>query len=548
MRINRAGFIPTITSRFTGTVSYHHQSRNRFESRARYQSRRRQPVASLSTEPLSKPENVFEKLEKSDVVNAGVNGNDVEEMALDDDPMFAKNVTFSGMGLSEVLLEKLEMLGVKRPTGIQALSIPYLVERLAYQITTDDEDDKGVEDVEKEEGGGVVMFGAETGSGKTLGYVLPWMECVIRGGKDVKLMVVVPSRELCSQVARVVRSLGVDCVALKGGSLPEVGIGRREVRCVVGTPRMLTQYWRFGDGVRDKMIVIDEADMLLDGGFKADVERLLDCPQMKPFAHRKNFEDRVRNKNRLVFVGATYPQWQGERVKSSVNWIRKRYPGAIEMQTSDIHKKSHRVAESWQFLPTHEQRFEALKKLLLHESDLDEKIIVFGGKAATVNDVCNRLRQSDRSELEARYGGVAECHKLVEGGQRDEEVEKFRNGQVRLLFCTDLASRGLDLGAITRVVEFEFATNVVAYLHRIGRTARAGNTSGICHANHFYDEVSRPLAEAIKQRAEKGQPVVEGVFSRRRGFRRKLKKVQRMERELLALPEDQTEQSLTAVD
>ncbi|CDF40189.1 unnamed protein product [Chondrus crispus] len=373
----------------------------------------------------------------------------------------------------------------------------------------------------------VLMVGAETGSGKTLSYLLPYVDAVRRAPEArLKAIVLVPSRELCWQVAAFLKAYSEDApphVVLAGGHPPDVA-DMASVRVVIATPTALLNYFRFSQrpDASDKMIVVDEADMLLSGSFLRDVERILDQPGMKPFATRKNGPVRAVNRNRLLFVGATYPHWTGDRVKSIITWMRRRYPGVRAVQTEDIHKRSRRLRSRWRHLDTEEQRLDALLEVLESETGETDKVMVFSSKAST----CERVREAvvtrmGEGAVRDKFGEALQLHKNVHSEDRQQNLAKYRSDEGRLLFCTDLGSRGLDLGNVTRIVEFEFATNVVVYLHRIGRTARAGASGS---TDHFYDDVSKPLAEAIRERSEKEGTVVQGVFSRDRSFRRKLKK------------------------
>lgn len=492
-----------------------------------------------------------------------------------DPNMFATDKSFTSLGVSSPLAHTLATLGIATPTKTQASVVPILLSGLdmqleyAAQIRAYDQAKSALEKnlVQRvvnpapsesltspdmptpsetpisdlplqssplpdrpsrlpEDVNDVLMIGAETGSGKTLAYLLPYVQAVRTATTDLKAVILVPSRELCSQIATFLTSYfetPPPHIVLAGGQPPDVA-DIKAVKVVIATPTALLNYFRFNPkhDASDKYIVIDEADMLLSGAFLPDVERILNQPGMKPFATRKNSHLIDANRNRLLFIGATYPHWTGDRVKSIITWMRRRYPNIQAVQTEAIHKRSTRLTSRWQYLTDENARIEALHQILSNELTSEDKVMVFASKADTVRRICETMQhQLGETFISEHFGSIVQLHKLVRTEERASNLENFRNGEARLLFCTDLASRGLDLGSVTRVVEFEFASNVVAYLHRIGRTARAG-LGGV--TDHFYDEVSRPLAEAIQQRAEKETTVVEGVFSRKRSFRRKFKK------------------------
>lgn len=497
-------------------------------------------------------------------------------------PMFEPGKSFSELGLSDSVVAHLNSRGLTVPTKVQAIAVPTLLRGLRFQTGFADsvrsavdlhseseptdgtslaslcvgEDSVDVSALstnasklnmseldpsasesssstgnssalpDSSDRGDVLMLGAETGSGKTLAYLAPVLEA-IREQPDsrLKALVMVPSRELCAQVARQLAEYfpnPPNHLVLAGGQPPDVD-DVKSVRIVIATPAALLTYFRFSQRIdcNDKYIVIDEADMLLSGSFLKEVEAVLDQPGMKPFATRRNSRERALNKNRLIFVGATYPHWTGDRVKSIITWMRRRYPEMRSIQTDDVHKRSMMVTDKWMYLPTESDRIDALLRLLREDCVDSDKVMVFCGSSERVMELEESMGKQADPSLLSKFGSVVQLHKKIAGAQRGEDLASFRTGQSRLLLCTDLAARGLDLGNVTKVVEFDFSTNVVGYLHRIGRTARAG-ASGSSY--HFYDDVTRPLAEAIRQRSSADVPVVEGVFSRRRSFRRKMRK------------------------
>lgn len=474
--------------------------------------------------------------------------------------MFDQYATFSDLGISPELCEALRAAGISRPTRAQVAAIPRLLNGLKTQMEyfrdlraaetefeelqtkSDSSELAGADDAIDDTAAppleylppsppyndtdDVLLLGAETGSGKTLAYLLPFLEA-LRQFPDtgVKAVVLMPSRELCAQVLRLLRTYVPDpprALVLAGGLPPDVS-DIPSVRIFIATPAALLNHMRFSarSDKNDKYIVVDEADMLLSGSFRGEVEKILQQASMKPFATRRNTVERARNRNRLVFVGATFPHWTGERVKSIVTWMRARYPGVVEEHTDDIHRRSARLSSTWRHVKDEEDRDAALCEVL-RAAEPAEKIMVFAATATNVD----RARTAAEAGLGAaliseKFGEALTLHKNMLPAERAEALQKFSDSTARVLFCTDLASRGLDLGLVTRVLELEFASNVVGHLHRIGRTARAGARG---RTDHFYDDVSKPLAEAIRDRDDRNENVVDGVFSRNRSFRRKFKK------------------------
>lgn len=493
----------------------------------------------------------------------------VEETATVDD-FFDLNTSFSELGLSVDLCARLKSVGIERPTHVQVATIPRLLAGLERQMDfaqmlREAEGDEDLPLLPPLDVDDVMVVGAETGCGKTLTYLLPFVEAM-RRRPDATLTAVVlqPTRELCAQTVRLLMKYAPDdpitstALVLAGGGLPDVR-ALRDARIIVATPAALCQHVRFSEVAErnDKYIVVDEADLLLSGSFLTNTARALSAPSMKPFSTRRMPYSQSRNRNRLVFVGATYPHWVGERVKSVINWISKRYPSVQHVTTEGIHRRSERLASTWTQVEGDVARAEALANVFRDAETNSGRVMVFCGTAARVDALADAIgaprhmlpfalkpdvaaAAAEAASFAAaphaaaraglRDGGmsVVRLHKKMPAAARREALERFASDDADVLICTDVAARGLDMGRVTHVVEYDFADNVVGHLHRIGRTARAG-ANGRTH--HFYSEVSEPLVHAIRSRDARDENVVEGVFSRNRSFRRKYKKRLREEAE-----------------
>lgn len=458
--------------------------------------------------------------------------------------MFAVHSSFTELGISQVTADHLASIGLHIPTNAQAVAIPLLLQGLSLQaeyaaavreagttVSNDEDAELTAPNRSPDDVNDVLMLAAETGSGKTLAYLLPYVQVVQTASVNLKAIILVPSRELCDQISAFLQNYFVAAprhVILAGGAPPDPS-DMRDVRIVIATPGALLQHLRVSPrpDISDKFIVVDEADMLLTGSFLYDLERVLDQPGMKPFATRRNGPLRSVNANRLLFVGATFPHWVGTKVRSIITWMKRRYPEMRSIQTADVHRRSDRLQSRWFHIPSELNRVNELTRILCEDADSHEKVMVFFAKAETAANVCgNLLSGPNRDTIREKFGGAVQLHKLIRRADRIVNVHAFQESDVRLLFCTDLASRGLHFGHVTRVIEFDFASNVVAYLHRIGRTARAGAAG---KTDHFYDNVSRSLADAIRLKTETEAAVVDSIFSRNRSFRRKLKKQQKKE-------------------
>lgn len=371
------------------------------------------------------------------------------------------------------------------------------------------------------------VLGAETGSGKTLAYLLPAMEAVADRDKKRQypsVLVLVPNRELGTQLQRVARQLGGDtshpfrnedaCFSLglrHGGATTSLWPYRR-FECpdvLVATPSFAVNFDRDLElWASLKLVVLDEADALLDGGSKQQLDRILVAMKRVERA-RKPETPRCQR----VVVAATLPTFG---LKSVENLIGKHFGEAVRVTTADGNP-----------LPIHapvatlEQRFiridggiEDKLQAALDNIVPNERTMLF---ANTVNAVDVAASFLLKNRVRARA-----YHKRVSPEVRLETLDAFAVGDIDVLCCTDLAARGLDLPDVRHVIQLEFATNVVAHLHRVGRAARAGNSG---RATNIYDEASADLLRAIDDGPSPGSVVK--AFSRRRGFRQKIKKDRR---------------------
>jgi len=421
--------------------------------------------------------------------------------------MFADDVKFEDFDLSEPLLKSLEKCGFTSPTVVQKKVLP------ATLRATED-----------------IVIASETGSGKTLSYLLPVIDEFVRKRErdpdvkaHVRALVLVPSQELTAQIMRFVDqlNLGVKATVLAGErfTVPP------DTLIVASTPRAFGDRAELHDFADLRCIVVDEADMLLEGSFKDETTRVLDTFR-KPLSRRKIVEMERRGEEfsshpqpgqpHLIFVGATYPHWIGDKVRSVVRFIEKRYPDVLNIRTDFIHRSNPLLTETW--IDT--QGIDTVEKLVE---------VVKGGPPGQVMVFCNTVKSVDMiaealSSSPSVLGGVQAVHRSMQMSDRIRILDEFRENKFRVLVCTDLVARGMDLGSnVSHVIQYEFGPNVVNYLHRIGRTARAGYSG---QATHFYDGEQRALAEDIIRANRTG---LEAMFSRNRNFRNRKKKQFRRE-------------------
>ncbi|MCP4873058.1 MAG: DEAD/DEAH box helicase [Proteobacteria bacterium] len=358
--------------------------------------------------------------------------------------------------LLQSLLGSLAEQGLTRPTDIQQQALPPLLDGRSFV---------GV---------------AETGSGKTLAYVLPMLhqlkELDVPGAAvDVagspRGLVLVPGRELGEQVARVFKELThatrLRVRTVLGGSKKQIArqnvSGKLEV--LVATPGRLTQLMDSRQVRLDdvRMLVFDEADQMLDPGFLPVAKRIVgDCPKGV----------------QLVMFSATMPG----RLEAIIGEVFHRQP--IRVRT----KGSERVVPT---LRTDNRTVVHGRRRHLLLDVIDEApgqgTLLF----ANTREQCDKLgKWLHREDMPfARYMGQ------MDRNQRRENLARFRNGEVSLLIATDLGGRGLDIDRVERVINVHLPKDVDNYLHRVGRTARAGRKGLVVN---FVTERDKPLMEALR--------------------------------------------------
>jgi superfamily II DNA/RNA helicase len=347
--------------------------------------------------------------------------------------------------------------------------------------------------------GNDVIGQAKTGTGKTLGFGIPLLERVI-GPQDAEwptfehagraqALVVVPTRELCVQVARdldVAGSLrGVRVLSVYGGRAyePQVAALRSGVEVIVGTPGRLLDLAQQGhlDLGYVRALVLDEADEMLDLGFLPDVERIL---RLLPAGRQ------------TMLFSATMP--------GQVISLARQY------MTQPTHIRAHDPDDDGRLtvagVEQHVFRAHAMDKI-----EMLARILQAEGRGHTmVFCRTKRTAQKVSDDLAERGFAAASVHGDLGQGAREQALRAFRNGKVDVLVATDVAARGIDVEGVTHVVNYQCPEDEKTYLHRIGRTARAGNT-GI--AVTFVDWDDLPRWGLISKTLDLGIPEPEETYS-----------------------------------
>jgi len=333
---------------------------------------------------------------------------------------------FSDFGLPEELLSAIKKLGYKTPTPIQEKAIPAALQ------------------------GRDIIGAAQTGTGKTAAYALPTLARLGAPQGVPRCLVLVPTRELAMQVDEAFRKFAentADKIALLYGGVryeQQLKTLRAGAEIIVATPGRLIDLWeqRFVNLSRIEVLVLDEVDRMLDMGFIEDVSRIIRmCP---------------KNRQTLLFSATV-----NKTIREIADWAL-REPEEIDVRTGEITAEtiSHAIYPVAGY-----QKYDLLLALLEHTKY--RSVIVF----------TRTKRDADRITewLEANAIAVATMHADRTQRERIAALEGFKNGKFSVLVATDIASRGLDISGVSHVINYNVPEHPEDYVHRIGRTGRAGD-------------------------------------------------------------------------
>jgi ATP-dependent RNA helicase DeaD len=298
-----------------------------------------------------------------------------------------------------------------------------------------------------------VIGQAKTGTGKTAAFGVPMIQRINRSEDAVQGLVLVPTRELAVQVTsdlnRYGKYLSIRALAVYGGQpiYGQMQALQNTVHIVVGTPGRVIDHLSRGTLVLDdaRMVVLDEADRMLDMGFRDDIEFIL---------------RRTPNERQTAMFSATMPDEIIELTSYHMYHPEKILVSRDEIAVEEI-EQLYRVVDP-------ERKFQALCDIMSQKSV--RRALIF----------CSTKIGADRlgSKLSRVRKDIAVIHGDLTQPQRERALENFRRGRVRFLVATDVASRGLDIEGISHVVNYDLPNDPLLYFHRIGRTGRAG-ASGI---------------------------------------------------------------------
>ena len=334
---------------------------------------------------------------------------------------------FEDMLLSKKLLNAIEDMGFEEPSPIQAETIP-------LALTGKD-----------------VIGQAQTGTGKTAAFGIPTVEQIDEKNKYIQALILTPTRELAIQIAEEFNKIGkykkVKTLPVYGGQMIDRQIRalRSGVKIVVGTPGRLVDHIRRNTIKLDhvKMLVLDEADEMLDMGFIEDIEEI-----MSQLAQGDN--------RQTLLFSATMPAPIEKLARSYMNNPEKVKITREELTVPSINQLYFETRD----------KFEGLCRVL----DIEDggKYIIFCRTKKNVDDL--------QAALSVRGYSAGSLHGDMSQGQRDRVMRRFREGKIEILIATDVAARGIDIDDITHVINFDIPQDHESYVHRIGRTGRAGRT------------------------------------------------------------------------
>jgi ATP-dependent RNA helicase RhlE len=332
-------------------------------------------------------------------------------------------ITFDGLGIAPKLLNVISKLGFTAPTSIQHKAIPVAIE------------------------GKDIIGIAQTGTGKTLAFGIPMVQQILQAGRG-KGLIILPTRELALQVNEEIKKIGgpfgIKTAVLIGGASMHFQAKEVSLRphIIIGTPGRINDFiqQRILNLSDVSILVLDEADRMFDMGFAPQINKiLLSVP---------------KNRQTMLF-SATMPDGI---VRIATHHMK--LPVRVEIA------KSGTTAENIEhelFVVRKDQKLSLLKKLL---QDYKGSVLIFIRVKHGARKICMNLKDIGIS--------AAEIHSNRSQNQRKEALEGFKNGKYRVLVATDIASRGIDVKNIELVINYDLPEQAEDYVHRIGRTGRAG--------------------------------------------------------------------------
>ena len=366
--------------------------------------------------------------------------------------------SFQDLGLSAPVLKALESVGYETPSPIQAQIIPFVMA---------DRD---------------VLGQAQTGTGKTAAFALPILSRIDINQKDPQVLVLAPTRELAIQVAEAFHRYasqlkGFHVLPIYGGQDYSIQLRqlRRGVHVIVGTPGRVMDHMRKGTLrlAHLNCLVLDEADEMLRMGFIDDVEWIL---------------EQTPDSRQTALFSATMP--------TAIRKIAQKYLNNPEQITIKVKTTTAENIRQRYWFVSGVHKLDALTRILEAEN-FDGMIIFVRTKTATIELA---------EKLEARGHSASAINGDMSQALRERAIENLKKGRLDILIATDVAARGLDVDRITHVVNYDIPYDTESYIHRIGRTGRAGRTGdAILFVSPREKRLLHNIERATKQKVEEMQ-------------------------------------------
>lgn len=380
---------------------------------------------------------------------------------------------FLALGIKAEISARLRTMGIARPTPIQEQAIPLLL--------------KGKD----------VIAQAQTGTGKTLAFVLPILEKINIKKPYIQALIITPTRELALQITtetkKLANDLAINVLAAYGGQDVEQQVRKLkgQIHLVIATPGRLLDHLRRGTVqlTEVSMLVLDEADQMLQMGFQEDVEKII----------LQTHENR-----QTMLFSATIPQQVREL---SLRYMRK--PVNIQIKSNNV-------------------TLDEIKQLVIQTTDrtkqetLSRLIKLYRPYLAMIFCRTKRRASALNEYLIGEGFNSDELHGDLSQAKREQVMKRFREAELQLLVATDVAARGLDVEGVTHVFNYDIPHDVESYIHRIGRTGRAGGTGiAVTFASPrdqmYLQMIEKGIGSTLERRDQNGEKITPGKKAASKG-------------------------------
>jgi ATP-dependent RNA helicase DDX47/RRP3 len=370
--------------------------------------------------------------------------------------MFDENVSFADVGVSEELVERCEQMGYKYPTVIQRKSLPYSLKNRD------------------------IIGLAETGSGKTLAFALPIVQALLNDPQPYYALIIAPTRELCVQISEHFQALGqtfgLKTAVIVGGldlMAQTVALVNKKPHVIIATPGRILHHLENTKGFslsNLKYLVMDEADKLLNMDFEAQLDKILSG---------------IPKERRTMLFSATMTTKVSKLQRASL-------VNPVKVEASNKNDTARHLVQNYIFLP-HKYK----------DCYLVHLVNEFAGKTLLIFVIT--CKQALRTCLVLRNLGfdVSTIHGQMSQAKRLGSLNKFKAKETKILVATDVASRGLDIPNVDVVINYDIPQSHKEYIHRVGRTARAGKSGLAISLTTQYDvEDYQRIETAIGKKLE----------------------------------------------